>query len=633
MSVKQIIINSDASTTTSAVVSGANRTPTNFPELVFGDSYSIIVKFTGNSEDGFVAPDSSAQYLFNIGALSRATGGTFEISYDGEYTAGLPFNASADMIATALNSLPKIVSAGGVNVSGTDGSPYRIIFKRNGSRKDFEIRSNLFPDTNPIVHIVNSGDDNSRCEILIVLKLDTIASVSNYVVSQSAKELRFNVSLNTVECLLALGTSDKVRLLAELKSIDANGNVFTYSQSQCTIHNRLIDVNTLEYATIELTGILASVKVIETKMAGLYSPYTIERKGELWFNGGFLQNDTLKYSQGNPFSFAFGFRAKKSDILGVTSAIYVVNLGFLYLYLPENSKKIAFYSSSPALVKYISDADNDRLLNGEWHSLVISYDGITLKLIDETGVLLSVSIALSSQSNSSAIKLGNYFIGQMRSIKYFNFDMSDANAPYTIADYIAGKDESPLLNLGNDFNFNLTRESVFTQRVVASNLTLTDSLTNIGYIKFEANATSSSAPYFWFPLGKTIKKGASVEVSFDYKIIENYGFLNAGFSNQNSTTISDLFSSGTNTITLSKDCDCIVFRGASGTTIQCDIRLSAFVNGALLSLEDYTFNGKVFDTSGNNNTATITGAVYGSKDNAVEQMYQAFASRIGNLME
>jgi ribosomal protein L20A (L18A) len=53
----------------------------------------------------------------------------------------------------------------------------------------------------------------------------------------------------------------------------------------------------------------------------------------------------------------------------------------------------------------------------------------------------------------------------------------------------------------------------------------------------------------------------------------------------------------------------------------------------LLSLDDYTFNGKAFDTSGNNNTATITGAVKGTRDNAIEQMYQAFASRIGNLTE
>jgi hypothetical protein len=218
----------------------------------------------------------------------------------------------------------------------------------------------------------------------------------------------------------------------------------------------------------------------------------------------------------------------------------------------------------------------------------------------------------------------------MSRIKYFNFDMSDANAPYTIADYISGKDESPLLNSGNDFNFNLTDEIGFIQRIPESNLTLTDSSTNVGYIKFEADSTSS-APYFWFPLGKTIKKGAKVRVSFDYKTYTGYGYLSVGFGNQGKYATTDSISTGTKTITLSNDCDCIVFVGYQSTTIQCDIRLSAFVNGALLSLDDYTFNGKVFDTSGNNNTATITGVVKGTYDNAVEQMYQAFASRIGNL--
>lgn len=48
-------------------------------------------------------------------------------------------------------------------------------------------------------------------------------------------------------------------------------------------------------------------------------------------------------------------------------------------------------------------------------------------------------------------------------------------------------------------------------------------------------------------------------------------------------------------------------------------------NKALVYFDDYTFNNKVFDISGNGNTATVTGTVIGDRDQSVKQMYDAFA--------
>lgn len=48
-------------------------------------------------------------------------------------------------------------------------------------------------------------------------------------------------------------------------------------------------------------------------------------------------------------------------------------------------------------------------------------------------------------------------------------------------------------------------------------------------------------------------------------------------------------------------------------------------NKALVYFDDYTFNNKVFDISGNGNTATVTGTVKGDRDQSVKQMYDAFA--------
>ena len=356
-------------------------------------------------------------------------------------------------------------------------------------------------------------------------------------------------------------------------------------------------------------------------------------RGEFWFNGGFLQNDRLKYSQGNPFSFAFGFRANKSDILGITTSIYIVNLGFLYLYLPADTKKIAFYSGGVFGGKYISDADNDRLLNGEWHSLVISYDGITLKLTDETGVLLSVSATLPSQSSSSAIKIGSYFIGQMRSIKYFNFDMSDANAPYTIADYISGKDESPLLH-GSQPVFNWANSTSATLEDIG--VAVGDNgvvLTNAGDVHIYPFAVGA------FKKGYTyrIKTSGSIVSSQSMRLIcpmskfklirKNIatGVIEDASSNPNKViSTAYLFSADGNywetelEFTATKDSirDNNHLRiSAVDTSATNSFTMSAEKIGALLSLEDVKSGVQVLDKSGNGNHANISGLVCATKEN------------------
>jgi hypothetical protein len=336
-------------------------------------------------------------------------------------------------------------------------------------------------------------------------------------------------------------------------------------------------------------------------------------RGEFWFQGGTLQNDTLKYSQGNPFSFAFGFRANKSDILGITTSIYILNLGFLYLYLPADSKKIAFYSSNPALVKYISEVDNDRLLNGEWHSLIVSYDGTTLKLSDETGVLVSVSATLQSQASSSPIKLGAGFVGQMSRIKYFNFDMSSDDAPYTIADYIAGKDESPLLKNGrarvldnthpsweiyNSSSFDLLKDSTadtLTATCIASNnyLAISD---GYSYVAKAGDVISISWDSIEIPTGISVNSvqfkanGITVATSNNesHIIPKDSAYIILQFNFSNNVSVGDVI-----TIT--------------GLKIK--------VNGALLSLEDIKSGVQVLDKSGNGNHANISGLVCATKEN------------------
>ena len=49
--------------------------------------------------------------------------------------------------------------------------------------------------------------------------------------------------------------------------------------------------------------------------------------------------------------------------------------------------------------------------------------------------------------------------------------------------------------------------------------------------------------------------------------------------------------------------------------------------GANVAFENYTFDGKIRDASGNESHATISGSVAGDMDNSVNQIYSAFSAK------
>lgn len=56
------------------------------------------------------------------------TGGTFTVTYGGQTTSGVAYNASASTLQTALEALSSIGS-GNVAVSGSNGGPYTVTFQ------------------------------------------------------------------------------------------------------------------------------------------------------------------------------------------------------------------------------------------------------------------------------------------------------------------------------------------------------------------------------------------------------------------------------------------------------------------------------------------------------------------------
>ena len=338
-------------------------------------------------------------------------------------------------------------------------------------------------------------------------------------------------------------------------------------------------------------------------------------RSEFWFQGGNLQNDTLKYSQGNPFSFAVDFRANKANVVGIGKQVNIFDGSILYLYFPAGNPRLAFYAPSGVLgITYISQADNDRLLNGEWHSLIISYDGTTLKLTDETGVLISASATLQSQASSSTINIGTNLIGQMRNIKYFNFDMSANDAPYTIADYISGENESPLLQGGKNYS----STSNWTSRWKNASIVATTNTLEVTTTKNEKSSTLPIiVPERSFIAGQTIEVSYdSITTSSNLTLINPQLYITGGGVSYKTITGNQLSAVVEKTGTGNLEFTIKVNESniPEGTTFVIT-GLKIKVNGALLLLDDAISGVQVLDKSGNKNNANVSGSVLGSKVN------------------
>ena len=627
MSEKKIFINPQAPSVATALISGVAGNPTNFPELFFGDAYEFVVKFTGDSEDGFVVPPSES-FVFNLGLLARASAGTFVLEFDGVQTAPLPFDASAEDVATALNALEPMQNVGGCEVTGLGGSPYRIIFKNYGGRSKIGIQSSLFPDVAPISYVVESGSPDARAEQLIILKLDYVASVTDYTIDANAKELRFKVSLNTVECLLALGQADKVKLIAELKGISATGDVQTFMQIPATIYNRLIDVSALEYTIVELAGVVAQANAIleqfRSESAGITeSIKTLSQvksnRGELWFGGGKLQIPNMSFVG----VWSIAMRIKTNNYPArYTSLVQLSDKFYLYW----NTRLAVLSSTYIANAKQVSVEADSRLTDGNLHSLAICYDGTTLRLFDETGEILAV--ATSGQINLSNLNLniGDTFDGQIADVKMFNFDITSEDAPYTLADYINGKDESPLLKGG--FTTNASEKKYAPASSATYPCTITTDDNNIITITTTADIASK---FVWIDAGANsfvAPQNANVEIIYDS--IDNGSSIQVYFNNASGRVYSSAkiepkaslsFVASQNITRFSLLAHTDLSPIPVGTTITIK-GLKIKVNGALLSLADYSIQRNsttkvVLDESGNGNVAIITGNVVGTKDSAI----------------
>ena len=149
------------------------------PRFVLGDSVPVNVRVVTTDPDStWQEVDLTGQSLrVAIGNPSaQPTGGTFTITYGGDETTALAYNASASVVQTALNLLASVISAGDVTVTKSTNGAYRITFDAVGARTAITTdNTNLYPSTESQAAVATEGDGSTR--EVVILKLETQPAV------------------------------------------------------------------------------------------------------------------------------------------------------------------------------------------------------------------------------------------------------------------------------------------------------------------------------------------------------------------------------------------------------------------------------------------------------------------------
>lgn len=227
--------------------------------------------------------------------------------------------------------------------------------------------------------------------------------------------------------------------------------------------------------------------------------------------------------------------------------------------------------------------------------------------------------------------------------RVLNFDISATDAPYTLSDYQKGKRLPPFLSGGVYIKSN--PDVVAQATPSAGNLGQTTqgmlAKSDDGYT---LTLTSASTRRFWFKFDKKYPAGTWFRVrrgALTWDGMETTGSrisqtsLNVGTSTTSpyTTPVNDLPTSEAVDVVFQTpvDADMVGFptwNGADVPTATISIPYFGFeVWGANVAFENYTFDGKIRDASGNESHATISGSVAGDMDNSVNQIYSAFSAK------
>lgn len=240
------------------------------PTFTLGDTAGIEIYLVENTQvatyprQELVFPTSPGIKVA-IGAIDESpTAGTWLMSYGGNTTSALPFNATAVQLQTALNALASITTAGGVTVSKI-GDNYNIAFNTAGVRTELTTDgASLIPLSTATVATLQAGTV-SKPQISLVHLQRTVAGLATTFTQTTASQI-------TVESLAAWDGS-KASFRVSI-SPDPKGGTFTLAfdaQTGDDVSTASINVGASALDVQNALNIKALLDKVDVSQVGAYA--------------------------------------------------------------------------------------------------------------------------------------------------------------------------------------------------------------------------------------------------------------------------------------------------------------------------------------------------------------------------
>lgn len=280
-------------------------------------------------------------------------------------------------------------------------------------------------------------------------------------------------------------------------------------------------------------------------------------------------------------------------------------------------------------------------LDGKIHAFALCWSGTQTRIFIDgelKGQSAISAAGMTVQSGTPGISFGartttnsEYFRGKVSDFAVLNYDASEVDSDgnytsaYSIADYQNGAEIPPwsvpvVFGNGKSATANTTNAACVWD---GANWSMTQT----------SNAATIKSMLYYIPLNI----GQKLRIKFSnltggVLADGKYGFFQPVRQESDqinvSTTSLDAEFTAQTPITLWRfQFNCAAVEDSASRVPTVFENFTVERDGAIVALENYTFKNKIRDTSGNGNTATVSGVLAGDRDNAVVQMYEAFAAQ------
>jgi hypothetical protein len=199
-----LIVNINDPGKTGLLQSFNTSVPATLPVLSASDTVQVSLRTVQPStvgtqvwQDVDVSADATVLAIGNYGTV--LTGGAWPLTFSGNTASGLAYNITASALATALNALASIISAGGVTVAtGYGNGVFAITFNNNGTQAAFTSGANtLTPGAQALITTVLAGSGSTPCIQVVQLVPSLLALCESWSTFASAAAVITNLQTGT----------------------------------------------------------------------------------------------------------------------------------------------------------------------------------------------------------------------------------------------------------------------------------------------------------------------------------------------------------------------------------------------------------------------------------------------------